>query len=88
VSLRERLNTRKAGHERFCPFRIRRVSDHYQERYATLHHGRQLIRLVSDATVMGYGYPALLADLSQPVLVRAVWSKTIGVTFDLQASVA
>lgn len=45
----------------------------------------ELVRFVPYALIVAYGYPTLLADGAQPLLIRAIGREMVGVAFDLQS---
>ena len=61
------------------------VADHHEQGDAMLDDGSQLVGLVANTPVVGDGNPASLADLTQPVRIRAVLREMIGVALYAQA---
>ena len=49
-------------------------------------HGRELVRLVADAAIVGQGDPSAPADLGQPLFVRALSPEVIAVVLNADAS--
>lgn len=48
----------------------------------------QLIRLVSNASVVRYGDPPFAGRQLEPFFIARVWSEVVGVTFDTQARIS
>lgn len=60
------------------------MTNHHQQRHTILDHGCEFIGFVADPAIMGDGDPAALANIFQPLFIRAIGCKVIGVPFNLE----
>lgn len=75
-------DSRHTSRERRGQLSIWRVPDDHQQCHPMANHGRQLIGLVANSTVVGQGHPTSGAYHGQPVLVARVWWEMVAVPLD------
>src|SRR4051812_2126466 len=61
-------------------------SDQYQKSHAISYDRRQLVRLITNASIASYRNPTTLTNASQPFLVRTIRAKVVTVSFDCEAA--
>ena len=86
MPLKEIQDAPLRSQERSCQVWIGRMAHDHQQCHAVLHHGRQFVRLVANAPVMGKRDPALRADLAQPLFIGSIGTEVIRVPFHRQAA--
>jgi hypothetical protein len=82
VRIEERLDSRQRGNEVVRELWIRNLAHDHQQCYPMLYHGRQFIRLVANARVVGHDDPAANTDYFEPPRIWSVRRKVICVPFD------
>lgn len=65
-------------------FRKRRFSDDDEQRDTMQIDRGELVRFISDASIVAYGNPTAAADRAQPIHIGAIGREMIAVAFYLQ----
>ncbi len=82
----EALDSRKRRHESAGEVWKRSGADNDQQGNAIPHDRVAFVRLIANATIVGYRNPAMFAHNFKPRSIRCVWREVIRVSLDVQAA--
>jgi hypothetical protein len=86
VQGKEALDAWQSCHERAGKVRKGRRADDHQQGHAVPHDGIALVRLVTDAAIMGQRDPTAIPDLRQPYFVSGIRRKVICMPLDCETA--